>query len=54
MSIPIITLLVLGLAILWFIVNHILRLTVKIFSCGCISIVILGGAAYIARMLGWI
>ena len=47
-------LLITAVTILWFIVNHVLRLTVKIFSCGCISIVILGIAAYVARILGWI
>jgi hypothetical protein len=45
---PLTILLVLaGLVIGWILLRVLLRFTVKIFACGCLALLLLGGGAYL-------
>jgi hypothetical protein len=40
-------LILLGVIILWVVIHFLLRLTAKIFACGCALIVLIGVAAFV-------
>ena len=41
-----------GLAVLWVVLRFVLRLTAKVFSCGCGAILALGILLFLLRQLG--
>jgi hypothetical protein len=42
---------IVGLVVLWVILRFVLRLTAKIFACGCSAILVLGILLFILRAL---
>jgi hypothetical protein len=43
--------LVLVIALIWIVLKFILKLTAKVFSCGCLAIVVIGGLLILLRYL---
>ena len=43
---------IVGLAVLWVVLRFVLRLTAKVFSCGCGAILALGILLFLLRQLG--
>ena len=45
---------ILVLGILWFLIKFVFKLTVRIFSCGCLLILVIGAFLLFGGYFGWI
>ena len=43
--------LVLVIAVIWIVLKYVLKLTAKIFSCGCLTVLVVGGLLVLLRYL---
>ncbi len=51
MSIPTILILLVALVVIWVVIHLVMRLTAKLFGCGCLGIAAIGVVLLIAKVL---
>jgi phosphate starvation-inducible membrane PsiE len=47
-------LIILAIAIIWMVIKFVLKLTMRIFSCGCLLILVIGGLLFFFGYLDFI